>query len=144
MNVNKGGIIIVGVILLTTIISLFFSIIFYAIGYYGGYKIIEKLYIRHKGCQKSIDRCRKLFTRYSRRTLFFARMIPFSRTYISLFAGACRQDLFSYIISSLFGIVIWNTIFVSLGVSLYFNLSSFFDLLIILKKFTIFMILTKC
>ena len=109
---------IIGLILLTTIGSMIVSVIFYAIGYYGGYGLICKLYAKYK----KIDRYKMLFDKYNKRAIFIARCIPFSRTYVSLFAGVCRQNFYSYLFFSFFGIFMWNALLVSLGFSLYMGI----------------------
>lgn len=103
-----------GVILLTTIFSLIFSLVFYGVGYYGGYSFIE----RHNN-SKSVILLKRIYHKYNKRALFIARLIPFSRTYVSIFSGALRQNFYSYIICSFFGIFIWNSLYVYLGLSLY-------------------------
>lgn len=110
-----------GIILLTTIGSLIFALIIYALGYYGEDRFIKKLYFKYKRCQRSIDKCKFLFKKYSKVSVLLGRMIPFSRIYISLIAGACKQDLVSYIFYSFFGIFIWNSILISLGFSFIIN-----------------------
>jgi len=111
-----------GLILLTTIFSLIVSIIVYSVGYYGGGSFVIKYYNRSKKFKKSVDFCERIFTNYGAISTFVGRLIPFSRTSISLLAGVYKQKFLSYLISSLFGIVLWNSLFIYLGFSLVINL----------------------
>ena len=104
-----------GVILLTTIFSLIFAIIFYSVGYYGGNSILLKYKRRNTFIEK-------VFKKENKFKLVFIRLIPFSRTYISLLSGIYKQSFFSYLLISFLGIIIWNTIIVVLGFSLCINL----------------------
>ena len=106
-------------ILLTTIVSMIVAIVFYGVGYYGGYGLIQKLQKKYRNANKRIAKYKHLFSKYNKRALFIARCIPFSRTYVSLFAGACRQNFYSYVFFSFFGIFLWNALLVWLGFSIY-------------------------
>ena len=114
---------IVGVILLATIMSLIFIIIMYGVGYYGGDKLISKICSRSKPFERGIDKSRRLFNKYSNIAMFIGRLVPFSRTYMSILAGACKQDFFSYVFFSFLGLMISNTILISLGVSIFISFS---------------------
>lgn len=111
---------ILGLILLTTDISMIFAIIMYAVGYYSGNKFTSP---KKKKVRKiKIEKTKLFFRKYSDYSIFFGRLIPFTRTYVSLIAGMCKKEFLSYLFYSFFGIFIWNAIFVSLGFSLFINL----------------------
>ena len=47
--------------------------------------------------------------------VLFSRVIPLTRTYISLFAGVNAMSLFEFSLYSVTGIAVWNLILMSLG-----------------------------
>ena len=108
--------------MLVTIFSLIFMLIFYGVGYYGGCKVLSKIHLKSTKAKRSISYVNKILKKHGNLSILIARMIPFSRTYVSLLAGVYKFDLYSYIFYSFFGIFIWNAIIVSLGFSLFINL----------------------
>lgn len=108
---------VLGLVLLTTDLSMIFAIIIYGIGYYGGNKLFN-----HKTKKNRLKKTKDFFNKYSNYSVFLGRLIPFTRTSISFIAGACKQEYYKYVIYSLFGIFLWNFIFISLGFSVFINL----------------------
>ena len=91
------------------------SLICYLIGLYGGVTLLNKLCKRHTSLQKAQDTFNNWFTRYGRWAVLFSRVIPLTRTYISLFAGVNRMNLPEFFLYSATGIALWNLILMSLG-----------------------------
>lgn len=108
-------------VILATIASLIFSIIMYGIGYYGSDKFIG---VRLKKFEK-VNRLKTIFKKHSKISILIARFIPFSRTYVSLLAGFCKENFFSYLFFSAFGFFVWNYILIFLGVTVIINFESF-------------------
>ena len=59
-----------------------------------------------------------LFHNYGEKIVFVGRLLPVVRTYISLPAGIGRTDLFKFIVYTLAGSLIWNTMLTYAGVQL--------------------------
>ena len=59
------------------------SVVSYAIAYFGGRALFSPLIRRHE-----LDRAESWFRRYGDRAVFFGRLVPGVRTYISLPAGS--------------------------------------------------------
>ena len=119
-----------GLILLTTIFSLIFAVIFYGIGYYGGSRVLEKYKNKSVRLKKRNSVFDEIFNKGNEMSLFMIRLIPFSRTYISILSGVYKQEFYTYLFISFVGIFIWNSIFVSLGFTLFINfeyISYFYD-----------------
>ena len=55
------------------------------------------------------------FDRYGPKIVFFGRMLPGVRSFISLPAGLSGMPLGQFLLYSTIGIAIWNTILASLG-----------------------------
>jgi len=61
------------------------------------------------------DRTEAWFTRHGTKAVFFGRMIPLFRSFISLPAGVERMHLPKFLLLTTLGSLIWNTVFVGAG-----------------------------
>ena len=113
----------VWMIFLSIIASLMASLLLYLVGYYGGSKLLNTIYNKFSWSNKSIDFSQRLIEKHSKIALCLSRVIPLSRTYISLVAGMFKCELATYIFYSSLGITIWNTILISLGYIMFDNLN---------------------
>ena len=91
------------------------SWIAYAIGYFGRIELIEKhgkwLHIR----KSSLDRADRWFERWGTWAVFFSRMLPIVRTFISLPAGAARMPFWRFTIATLLGCIPWVFLLAFIG-----------------------------
>lgn len=101
--------------LISIIAGLVGSYICYFIGYYGGQPLLNKLSRSSHGVQKAMTTFNNWFNHYGRLAVLFSRVIPLTRTYISLFAGVHAMSLFEFSLYSITGISLWNLILMSLG-----------------------------
>lgn len=94
------------------------SLIGYAIGAWGGRPFLERygkyLLIRHH----EIEVAEHFFARWGSATVFFTRLMPIVRTFISFPAGVARMDLRKFIIYSTAGAFFWSMLLVYAGVVL--------------------------
>jgi membrane protein DedA with SNARE-associated domain len=83
------------------------SWIAYAIGYFGRVDILEKhgakLHIKRKHLRRADD----WFARYGDATVFFTRLLPIIRTFISLPAGVARMPFWRFTALTIAGCVPW-------------------------------------
>src|SRR5436189_965465 len=83
------------------------SWIAYAIGYYGRVELLEK----HGGqlhiSKKNIEQADRWFDRWGEATVFFSRMLPIVRTFISLPAGVARMPFWRFTAYTLLGCIPW-------------------------------------
>lgn len=84
------------------------ALISYTIGYLGGDSIIKWLKEKVPRSEKAINSIEILFSRYGKLTIFLTRVMPFTRTHISLFAGVEKVNKLVFIVFSSMGIAIWN------------------------------------
>src|SRR6266498_3719400 len=94
------------------------SLVAYAVGAFGGRPLLERygrfvLISRH-----DLDLADRHFARYGDATVFFTRMLPIVRTFISVPAGIARMPLWRFIVFSLLGAVPWVMLLVWGGVTL--------------------------
>ncbi len=107
------------ILLVATIAGLLGSFICYAIGRYGGVKVVHKLVTRFPKMKPGLDYSQKQFDRFALLSVGAGRVIPLCRTYISFIAGLGRQNPIAFAVSSTVGIVVWNSVLV--GVGYYFS-----------------------
>lgn len=91
------------------------SLICYLIGYYGGIPLLNKLNHHSEKLNKATSIFNNWFGRYGRWAVLFSRVIPLTRTYISLFAGVNGMPLLEFFLYSTTGIALWNLLLMSLG-----------------------------
>jgi membrane protein DedA with SNARE-associated domain len=106
-NVHKGEYSLIAVTLVGTFANLLGSWIAYAVGYYGRLEVLEKhgkwLHIR----KSSLDRAERWFERYGDWAVFFSRMLPIVRTFISLPAGVARMPFWRFTLLTFLGCLPW-------------------------------------
>ncbi len=112
---SSGSITLPGAIIASTVAGILGSIICYYIGYFGGTPILNFIGDKLPSSRKSIHSAKNYFDRYSRASILFSRVIPLARTYISIPAGIARMNILVFILYSAIGIVVWNTVLISLG-----------------------------
>jgi membrane protein DedA with SNARE-associated domain len=106
-NVHKGEYSLFAITLVGSLANLVGSWIAYAVGYYGRVELVErhgnKLHIK----QSHLDWADRWFDRYGDATVFFTRMLPIIRTFISLPAGVARMPFWRFSALTLAGCVPW-------------------------------------
>ncbi len=106
-NVSKGKYALITVTLVASFANLVGSWIAYAVGYYGRVDILEKhgrkLHIKPEHL-KAADR---YFEKHGDATVFFTRMMPIIRTFISLPAGVARMPFWRFSILTFLGCLPW-------------------------------------
>lgn len=105
----------VGIIIISIVAGLLGSTACYLIGYYGGAPIINWLCTKSSGAKKSFKTLNSILNRYDKPAVFLSRLLPVTRTYISLAVGAMRMRYITFILYSFGGITIWNLTLISLG-----------------------------
>ena len=84
------------------------SVVAYAVGFYGGRRVIEKygkyiLISRH-----DLALADNWFQKYGQATVFFSRLLPIVRTFISLPAGIARMNFKKFCVYTLLGSLLWS------------------------------------
>lgn len=98
----------VGVGLVGAVANLVGSWIAYAVGYVGGRPLIDRWgrYILLR--PHEIDRAHAWFERHGEAAVFFSRLLPVVRTFISLPAGVARMDFWRFSIYTFLGCLPWS------------------------------------
>jgi len=101
-----------------TIGQLLGSIAIYLLGKFEGRHLLEKygkyLFIK----KKDIHHADRLFEKHGDQIVFFGRLLPVVRTFISLPAGVANMSFTKFILYSFLGILPWTLLFAWLGVKM--------------------------
>jgi membrane protein DedA with SNARE-associated domain len=106
------------VVVVGTIGNTLGSLVAYALGAYGGRPFLERYgkYVLIR--PHEIEIADRFFARWGTQTVFFSRLLPIVRTFISFPAGVARMDLRKFIIYSTAGAFLWSILLVWAGVQL--------------------------
>jgi membrane protein DedA with SNARE-associated domain len=106
-NVAEGRFSLLVVVTVGVLANVVGSWIAYAVGYYGRIDLLEKhgskLHIKPNHLKWADD----WFARYGDATVFFSRMLPIIRTFISLPAGVAKMPFWRFTLFTLAGCVPW-------------------------------------
>ena len=92
------------------------SIFAYAVGSRGGRKFVDK-YGKYFLVKKShVDLAQKWFDKYGIRAVFFSRMLPVVRTFISLPAGFARVNFKAFLFYTFIGSLPWTAFILYMGI----------------------------
>jgi membrane protein DedA with SNARE-associated domain len=113
-SVSKGDLTLFGVVAAGVLGNLVGSWIAYAAGYYARLDLLDKNRFLHVS-QKHLKWADDWFARYGSATVFFTRMLPIIRTFISLPAGVARMPFWRFSILTLAGSIPWVLMLALIG-----------------------------
>ena len=94
------------------------SVLAFGVGAYGGRPFLEK-YGKYILLNKHhLDQADRWFFRHGEWTVFFGRVLPVIRTFISLPAGITRMNFLKFITFTLIGCIPWNIALTYTGLKL--------------------------
>jgi membrane protein DedA with SNARE-associated domain len=105
-SASEGELTLLGVVVAGVLGNLAGSWIAYAAGYYGRLDLLEKNRLIHIS-PKHLKWADSWFERYGAPTVFFSRMLPIVRTFISLPAGVARMPFWRFSAYTLAGCLPW-------------------------------------
>ena len=94
------------------------SLASYAIGAYGGRPLVERYGKYVLLSAHDLELAERWFARFGEVTVFFSRMLPIVRTFISVPAGIARMPLWRFTLFSILGAVPWVMLLVWGGMQL--------------------------
>jgi membrane protein DedA with SNARE-associated domain len=106
-NVAEGHYSLAVVVAVGTAANVVGSWIAYAIGYYGRIDVLEKYGSKLHIKPSHLAWADRWFERYGAATVFFTRMLPIIRTFISLPAGVARMPFWRFTLFTVLGCVPW-------------------------------------
>jgi membrane protein DedA with SNARE-associated domain len=105
-NVSEGKYSLFAAVAVGSIANLIGSWIAYAIGYYGRLELLERHRVFHIK-PEHLALTERWFDRWGGWAVFFSRMLPVVRTFISLPAGVARMPFWRFSVFTLAGCVPW-------------------------------------
>ena len=116
--VSTGQFTMLGVTLAGAIGNVVGSIVAYYAGVWGGRPFVERygpyMLISHK----DLDTADRWFARYGEATVFFSRMLPVVRTFISLPAGIAKMNFPRFVLFTFIGALPWCYLLAYIGVKM--------------------------
>jgi membrane protein DedA with SNARE-associated domain len=102
-------------VLLATLGSLVGAVVGYYIGAWGGRPLLDR-YGGYVGIGASdLDRADHWFERWGSAAVFFGRMVPLVRTFVSYPAGISRMPMGRFLLFSALGSLPWNAALIAAG-----------------------------
>jgi membrane protein DedA with SNARE-associated domain len=102
-------------VLLATLGSLVGAVVGYYIGAWGGRPLLDR-YGSYVGIGASdLDRADRWFERWGNAAVFFGRMVPLVRTFVSYPAGISRMPMGRFLLFSALGSLPWNAALIAAG-----------------------------
>src|SRR5688572_16866168 len=116
--INEGRMSVVPVVLFATLGSVLGAIFFYWIGRSLGprrsHAFLDRLPLVET---EDVDKTFAWFERHGRSAVFFGRMVPIVRSFISVPAGVVRMPFGQFLLFTTAGSLIWNSVLIGLGVA---------------------------
>jgi membrane protein DedA with SNARE-associated domain len=114
-NVANGEYSMLAVVAVGTFANVVGSWIAYAVGYYGRVDILEKYGGKLHIKPSHLEWADRWFERYGSATVFFSRMLPIIRTFISLPAGVARMPFWRFTLLTTAGCIPWIFLLTLIG-----------------------------
>ncbi|HET6391411.1 MAG TPA: DedA family protein [Blastococcus sp.] len=116
--INDGRMNVVPVVLFATLGSVIGAIFFYYVGLALGprrsHAFLDRLPLVET---EDVDKTFAWFERHGRSAVFFGRMVPIVRSFISVPAGVVRMPLGQFLLFTTAGSLIWNSVLIGIGVA---------------------------
>jgi membrane protein DedA with SNARE-associated domain len=113
-NVSEGNMTLFGVVAAGVLGNLAGSLLAYAAGYYGRIELLDRNRFIHIN-RKHLEWADRWFDKYGSATVFFSRMLPIVRTFISLPAGSARMPLGRFVLFTAAGCIPWVLMLAIIG-----------------------------
>jgi membrane protein DedA with SNARE-associated domain len=113
-NVSEGNLTLFGIVAAGVLGNLAGSLIAYAAGYYGRIELLDRNKLIHVN-RRHLEWADGWFQRHGSATVFFTRMLPIIRTFISLPAGVARMPLGRFVVFTVAGSIPWVLMLAIIG-----------------------------
>jgi membrane protein DedA with SNARE-associated domain len=113
-NVSEGNMTLFGITAAGVLGNLVGSWVAYAVGYYGRIELLDRNRFIHVN-RRHLEWADRWFERHGAATVFFTRMLPIIRTFISLPAGVARMPLGKFTAYTVAGCIPWVLMLAVIG-----------------------------
>ena len=114
-NVADGEYSLFAAVAVGSVANLVGSWIAYAVGWYGRTDVLEKHGKKLHVKKRHLESADRWFERHGDATVFFTRMLPIIRTFISLPAGVARMPFWRFSVLTLLGCIPWVLMLTFIG-----------------------------
>lgn len=114
-NVSEGTYPFWAAVLVGSVANVIGSWIAYAIGYFGRMDVIEKHGKKLHITPHHLEMTDNWFQKHGAATVFWARMLPIVRTFISLPAGVAKMNFWKFTIYTFLGCIPWMLMLTTIG-----------------------------
>ena len=105
-SVSQGHLTLLGIVVAGVLGNVVGSLVAWGVGYLGRVELLERHPVFHVS-RSQLERADRWFDRYGAATVFFARMVPIVRTFISLPAGVARMPFWRFSLFTVAGCLPW-------------------------------------
>lgn len=105
-----GRLSIIPTILIGTLGGTFGSILAYYLGKLGGRPLVERYASTLHLSKSSLEKSDQYFSKYGEKIVFYSRLLPIVRTFISLPAGISNMDFKKFTLYTFSGSLIWSVL----------------------------------
>ncbi|MCZ2821632.1 DedA family protein [Modestobacter sp. VKM Ac-2977] len=116
--INDGRMSLVPVILWATVGSVLGAVVLYWVGRLFGprrsHAFLDRLPLVETA---DVDRTFEWFARHGRAAVFFGRMVPIVRSFVSVPAGVVKMPMPQFLLFTAAGSLLWNSLLIGLGVA---------------------------
>jgi membrane protein DedA with SNARE-associated domain len=114
-KVEEGDLTLLGITAAGVLGNVVGSWLGYGIGYYGRLELLERHHVFHVS-PRQLERAERWFQRYGGATVFFTRMLPIVRTFISTPAGVAHMPFWRFTALTALGCIPWVLMLGVIGV----------------------------
>ena len=104
-----------GIIVVATICATLGDNLGFALGYYGGRRLLERYQSFFRIQKTTVERGERLFARYGSTTIFFARFVFGMRIIAGPLAGVLRMPWKRFLLFNFMGAALWVSVISSVG-----------------------------
>lgn len=116
--VGRGDLAFWAALLSSTTGSVAGALVLYALGRYGGRKLVLRYGRFLRVDAESLDRADGWFRRYGDWVVLFARVVPVARSIVSIPAGTTKMPVVRFTALTALGSCVWNALLIGAGVFL--------------------------
>jgi membrane protein DedA with SNARE-associated domain len=116
--VGRGDLSLWGAILAATFGSVAGALVLYALGRWGGRKLVLRYGQWLRVDEKALGQAEGWFRRYGDWVVLFARVVPLARSIVSIPAGTMEMPVLRFVVLTTLGSAVWNSILIGAGVVL--------------------------
>ncbi len=114
-EVSRGTLNFIGAVLAATLGSLLGAYVLYAIGRFGGRRVVLRWGRVLRVGERDLDRSERWFDRWGDWVVLGGRVVPLARSLVSIPAGITRMPIVRFSVLTVVGSLVWNVVLAGAG-----------------------------